>query len=62
MRRIYTGIDIGSYAIKMVVCEYVSGKFHVLASTNVRSKGIQSGLIVDMDEAAISLGKAKKNL
>lgn len=62
MRRIYTGIDIGSYAIKMVVCEYVSGKFHVLASTNVRSKGIQSGLIVDMDEAAISLEKAKKNL
>ena len=62
MRKIYTGIDIGSYGIKMVVSENVQGKFHVLAASNVRSKGIQKGLITDMDEACISLLKAKKNI
>ena len=62
MRKIYTGIDLGSYGIKIVVLEYVHGKFHVLAATNVRSKGIKNSLIVDMDEACLSLLRAKKNI
>lgn len=62
MRKIYTGIDLGSFGIKIVVSEYINGKFQVLAATNVRSKGIKNGLIVDMNEASISLSKAKKNI
>ena len=62
MKKIYTGIEIGSYSIKILVSEYVSGKFHVLASTNVRSKGIKNGLIVDTVEASLSLKKAKQNI
>lgn len=62
MKKIYTGIDLGSYAIKIVVSEYVNGKFQVLASTNVRSKGIKNGLITDIQEASLSLKKAKKEI
>ncbi len=62
MRRIYASIDLGSYGIKIIVSEFVNGKFHVLASTNVRSKGIKNGLITDMEEAALSLLKGKENI
>lgn len=62
MKKIYTGIDLGSYAIKIVVSEYVNGKFQVLASSNVRSKGIRNGLITDIEEASLSLKKAKKEV
>ena len=36
MRRIYTGIDIGSDNIKIVVAEFLDDKFYVLASTAVK--------------------------
>lgn len=47
MRKIYAGIDIGTYSIKFVVGEYFNHKFYVLASHCVNSKGIKKGLIVD---------------
>lgn len=47
MRKIYTGIDIGTYSIKFVVGEYFNHKFHVLASHCINSKGIKKGLIVE---------------
>ena len=62
MKKIYTGIEIGSYSIKVLVSEYVNGKFHVLATTNVRSKGIKKGLVVDVEEALVSLKKAKQDI
>ena len=34
MRKIYTGIDIGSDTIKIVVAEVLNENFHVLASTS----------------------------
>lgn len=62
MRRIYTGIDIGSFGIKIIVSEVVNNKFYVLANTDTRSKGIKNGLIVDMDQAVLSLKKAKQEV
>lgn len=47
MRKIYAGIDIGTYSIKFVVGEYFNRKFYVLASHCVNSKGIKKGLIVE---------------
>lgn len=47
MRKIYAGIDIGTYSIKFVVGEYFNHKFYVLASHCVNSKGIKKGLIVE---------------
>lgn len=62
MKKIFTSVDLGSYGIKMIVSECVNGSFHVLAATNVRSKGIKNGKIVDMENALASLQKAKKNI
>lgn len=62
MRKIYTGIDLGSYSIKVIVSEYINGKFQVLAVTNVKSKGIRNGLIVDLEQASLSLQKAKQEI
>lgn len=47
VRKIYAGIDIGTYSIKFVVGEYFNRKFYVLASHSVDSKGIKKGLIVE---------------
>ena len=38
MRNIYTGIDLGSDNIKIVVAELVKEKFQVLASTSTPSR------------------------
>ena len=58
MRNIYTGIDLGSDSIKIVVAELVKEKFQVLASTSVKSVGIRKGLIVDSEMALRSLNLA----
>lgn len=62
MKKIYTGIDIGSYSIKIIVSEVVNGKFHVLASSNTRCKGIKNGLIVDIESATAYLKVAKEKV
>lgn len=62
MKKIYTGIDLGSFSIKIVVCEVVNNKFHVLAASNTRCKGIKNGLVTDIEEASIYLKKAKKEV
>ena len=58
MRNIYTGIDLGSDSIKIVVAELVKEKFQVLASTSVKSVGIRKGLVVDSEMALRSLNLA----
>ncbi len=62
MRKIYTGIDLGSYSIKIVVCEVMNHKFHVLASSNIRCKGIKNGIVIDTEQAKIYLKEAKKEI
>lgn len=47
MKKIYSSIDIGSDTIKFVVCEHFNKNVNVLASLEVKSKGIRKGLIVD---------------
>lgn len=58
MRKIYTGIDIGSDTIKIVVAEMNKDNFYVLASTSKKSSGIKRGLVVDREKAAESLEEA----
>ena len=58
MRNIYTGIDIGSNSIKIVVAEIKNDNFYVLASTSTKSKGIKRGLVVDADAASSALKDA----
>lgn len=58
MRHIYTGLDIGSNTIKMVVCELYNGKLNLLAQASTPSIGIKRGLITDTEAAKNSIKKA----
>lgn len=62
MRDIYTGIDIGSDSIKIVISEYLDNRFNILASTNVKSLGIKKGLVVDKEALKTSLKSAIKEV
>lgn len=62
MRDIYTGIDIGSDSIKIVISEFLDNRFNILASTNVRSAGVKKGLIIDKDLVINSLKLAVKEV
>ena len=51
MKKIFTSVDIGSDTVKILTCETVDGKYNVLASTSINSKGIRKGLVVDSNLA-----------
>ena len=62
MSDIYTGVDLGTDSIKVVVCEKVNDKYHVLASNSYASSGISHGFIVDIKAAVSSLKAAVKKV
>ena len=51
MKNIYTGIELGSNSIKIVVCEKSNDEWHVLASVASESSGIKNGQVVEMKRA-----------
>lgn len=62
MRNIYTGIDIGSSAIKVLVLEKFDNHFNVLASSKIKAQGIKKGIIVDVALAANSIKECIKDV
>ena len=58
MGDIYTGIDLGTDSIKIVVSEKVNDKFQVLASVSSPSRGIKNGFIDDTKLAVSSVKNA----
>lgn len=62
MRKVYTGIDIGSDSIKIVVSEFFNNKFHVLASTTVPTVGVKRGLIIDSEKVAECIKNGTKEI
>lgn len=62
MSDIYTGIDLGTNSIKVVVCEKINDKYHVLASSSESSNGIKNGYITDTKLAVNSVSKAIKQV
>ncbi len=62
MDSIYTGIDLGSHSIKIVVCEKKNDKFNCLAATSVKARGIKEGQIVDTKLAVSSVKEALKDI
>ncbi len=58
MRKIYTSVDLGSDSIKIMVGELYEKKLNVLAVSEVKSRGIKKGLIVDANEILDSLKSA----
>jgi len=55
MKEIISSLDIGSSTVKLVVGEVYKNEVHILAVSEVKSKGIKKGIIVDAEEAIISL-------
>ena len=55
MKEIISSLDIGSNTIKLVVGEVYKKSVHVLAAIEVKSKGVKKGIIVNPEEALISL-------
>jgi len=62
MSEIYTGIDLGTDSIKIVVTEKVNDNYHILASVNTPSMGIKNGFIVDNRLAIGSVKNAIKEI
>lgn len=62
MGNIYTGIELGTDSIKIVVSEKVNDKFIVLASVFEKSSGIKNGYIIDTKESVSSCKRALKKL
>lgn len=60
MKQIITSLDLGSNSIKIIVGEIFKGKLFVLACSEVKSKGIKKGLIVDGNLALESIREALK--
>jgi cell division protein FtsA len=64
-RRIATGIDIGTYQVKMVVVEEFADKrggrqLRILGTGLAESKGLRHGYIVNKDEVTASIREAKR--
>ena len=62
MSEIYTGIDLGTNSIKIVVTEKVNDKYYVLASISSPSVGIKNGFITDTKLAVNSIKNALKQV
>lgn len=62
MKKIYTGIELGTDSIKIIVAEKINDKFHVLASTCNSSMGIKNGEIVDIKVAVSSVKNALREV
>ena len=62
MKKIYTGIELGTNSIKIIVAEKINDKFHVLASTCNSSMGIKNGEIVDIKVAVSCVKNALRDI
>lgn len=60
MNHIYTGLDIGNGEIKIVVVNASDNKYHVLASTSVKTVGLKKNVIYDDKKLKTSLLNAIK--
>src|SRR5699024_6194486 len=55
---IYASLDIGTTSIKVIVAEVLNGQINVIGVGNERSNGLSRGMIVDIDQTAVSIQQA----
>ncbi len=60
MSHIYTGLDIGNGEIKVVVVSANNNKYHILATTSVKSSGLKKNTIYDEKKIKSTLINAIK--
>lgn len=54
----FTGLDIGTSSIKVLVAEVISGEMNVIGVSNVPSTGVKDGIIIDIEAAAAAIKEA----
>ena len=54
----FTGLDIGTSSIKVLVAELIDGEVNVIGVSNAKSKGVKDGIIVDIEAAATAIKSA----
>ncbi|HFI0716464.1 TPA: cell division protein FtsA [Streptococcus suis] len=54
----FTGLDIGTSSVKVLVAEYNENEMNVIGVSNVKSAGVKDGIIVNIDVAAGAIKKA----
>lgn len=62
MSEVYTGIDLGTNSIKVVVMEKHNDSFHTLAAVSSKSQGIKNGQIEDTKLAVASVRNTIKKV
>ena len=62
MGDIYTGIDLGTDSVKIVVAEKINHRYQVLACTSSPSSGVKNGFISDMKSAVSSVKVAVREV
>ncbi|MDR0614375.1 MAG: cell division protein FtsA [Lactobacillales bacterium] len=55
---LYTGLDIGTTSVKVVVAEYIDGQMNIIGVGNAKSEGLNRGIIVDIDKTVDSIKRA----
>ncbi|MGT2934314.1 cell division protein FtsA [Streptococcus castoreus] len=54
----FTGLDIGTSSIKVLVAEFISDEMNVIGVSNVPSTGVKDGIIIDIEAAAAAIKTA----
>ena len=54
----FTGLDIGTSSIKVLVAEHVNGEMNVIGVSNAKSAGVKDGIIVDIEAASNAIKNA----
>ncbi len=54
----FTGLDIGTSTIKVLVAEFVNQEMNVIGVSNAQSSGVKDGIIIDIDAAAQAIRTA----
>ena len=54
----FTGLDIGTNSIKVLVAELRNGELNVIGVSNAKSKGVKDGIIVDIEAVATAIKSA----
>lgn len=54
----FTGLDIGTSSIKVLVAEFINGEMNVIGVSNEKSAGVKDSIIIDIDAAATAIRAA----
>ena len=57
---IHVSLDIGTTSVKVVVAEYIENQINIIGVGNAKSKGLDRGIVIDIDKAVQSIQRAVK--